>query len=150
MDPFGDNSENTAAHRIEADEAAAPRDFGGADLGSLVLEPGEHLVYSDGEELRVHRIVGEWTHIGRSTSSEIRFEDRTVSRRHALVVRRPDGLKVIDDRSLNGVYVDGRRVEIHTLRSGDCIQVGRYSIHFVAVAVETPLVQALPAEALQV
>lgn len=149
MDPLGNSSENTATHQIGAGDVGS----GSLDdpvLESLVLEPGDHLVYSDGEELKVHSIVGEWTHIGRSTSSEIRLEDLTVSRRHALVVRRPDGLKVIDDRSLNGVYVAGRRVEIHPLRSGDCIQVGRYSLHFVSVAVETPLVQALPAEALQV
>ena len=149
MEPFGDNSENTAAHELDPSQVV-PGSLAQDELASLLLEPGDHLVYSDGEEMRVHRIVGEWTHIGRSTSSEIRFEDATVSRRHALVVRRPDGLKVIDDRSLNGVYVGGKRVEIHPLRSGDCIQVGRHSIHFVSVAVKTPLVQALPAEALQV
>lgn len=149
MEPFDVNSESTAAHRLSPDEVHEAS-LGTGELEGLTLEPGDHLVYSDGKELRVHRIVGEWTHIGRSISSEIRFEDPTVSRRHALVVRRPDGLKVVDDRSLNGVYVGGERVEIHPLSSGDCIQVGRHSIHFVTVAVETPLMQALPAEALQV
>lgn len=100
--------------------------------------------------MRVHTVVAEWTRIGRSASSEIRFEDPTVSRRHALLVRRPDGLKVVDDRSLNGVCVNGERVDIHTLISGDTIQVGRHALHFVRIAVATPLANALPVEALQV
>ncbi len=41
----------------------------------------------------------------------MRFDDPTVSRRHALVVRQPDGVRVLDDRSLNGVFVNGERVE---------------------------------------
>ena len=149
MEPFSDNSQNTAAHRLDEEELAVPG-AGSRGFDYLLLEPGDHLVYRVGDGLRVHRIDGEWTRIGRSASSEIRFEDPTVSRRHALVIRRPDGLKVVDDRSLNGVYVNGQRIEIHALRSGDCIQVGRHPIHFVSVAVQTPLVQALPAEALQV
>ncbi len=148
MDRIDDIGENTAAHAIGPAPARPP----GVDdgFGGLLLDPGDHLVFSDGGSLRVHAIVGEWTHIGRSASSEIRFEDPTVSRRHALVVRRPDGLKIVDDRSLNGVCVNGERVEIHSLRDGDTIQVGRHALHFVRVAVATPLADALPAEALQV
>lgn len=148
MDRTDDIGENTAAHRIEPSEAPPPGT--GDELAALLLEPGDHLVFSDGGSLRVHPIVGEWTHIGRSMACELRFEDPTVSRRHALVVRRPDGLKVVDDRSLNGVCVNGERVEIHSLRHGDTIQVGRHALHFVRVAVATPLGDALPVEALQV
>ena len=148
MDRIDDIGDSTAAHPIEP--SAAPPPGIGNELAALLLDPGDHLVFSDGGSLRVHAIVGEWTHIGRSASSEIRFEDPTVSRRHALVVRRPDGLKIVDDRSLNGVCVNGERVEIHSLRDGDTIQVGRHALHFVRVAVATPLADALPAEALQV
>ena len=148
MDRIDDSSEKTAAHSIEA-AAVAPAGSGDLPPG-LHLEPGDHLVFSDGDSLRVHPIVGEWTHIGRSASSEIRFEDPTVSRRHALVVRRPDGLKIVDDRSLNGVFVNGVRAEIHSLEHGDTVQVGRHALHFVRVSVRTQLADALPAEALQV
>lgn len=148
MEWIDDSGENTAAHRLDPSLAQAPQV--GDGLGALFLEPGDHLVFADGGSVRVHTVVGEWTRIGRSASSEIRFEDPTVSRRHALVVRRPDGLKVVDDRSLNGVCVNGERVEIHTLSSGDTIQVGRHALHFVRVLVATPLADALPVEALQV
>ena len=148
MDWIEDSGENTAAHLLGPSLAPAPEPPG--DLGALFLEPGDHLVFDDGGSPRVHTVAGEWTRIGRSASSEIRFEDPTVSRRHALIVRRPDGLKVVDDRSLNGVFVNGERVEIHSLGSGDTIQVGRHALHFVRVAVTTPLADALPVEALQV
>jgi pSer/pThr/pTyr-binding forkhead associated (FHA) protein len=58
-----------------------------------------------------------------------------VSRRHALIVRQPDGLRVLDDRSLNGVFVNGERVEWSTLADGDEIVIGRHHLHFVDVPV---------------
>jgi pSer/pThr/pTyr-binding forkhead associated (FHA) protein len=79
----------------------------------------------------------EWTRIGRSLAADIRFDDPTVSRRHALIVRQPDGLRVLDDRSLNGVFVNGERVEWSTLADGDEIVIGRHHLHFVDVPVVT-------------
>ena len=61
----------------------------------------------------------EWTRIGRSLAADVRFDDATVSRRHALIVNQADGVRVLDDRSLNGVYVNGRRVEWSPLTDGD-------------------------------
>ena len=66
----------------------------------------------------------EWTRIGRSLAADVRFDDATVSRRHALIVAQADGVRVLDDRSLNGVYVNGRRVEWSPLTDGDEIVVG--------------------------
>ena len=54
-----------------------------------------------------------------------------MSRRHALIVRQADGVRVLDDRSLNGVFVNGERVEWSTLRDGDEILVGRHSLRFI-------------------
>ena len=76
----------------------------------------------------------EWTRIGRSLSADIRFDDATVSRRHALVVSQADGVRVLDDRSLNGVYVNGERVEWAPLKDGDEITIGRHSLFFVDTA----------------
>jgi pSer/pThr/pTyr-binding forkhead associated (FHA) protein len=56
-----------------------------------------------------------------------------VSRRHALVVRQADGVRVLDDRSLNGVFVNGERVEWRTLEDGDEILVGRYRLSYLDV-----------------
>jgi len=93
--------------------------------------PGQYLLYTDGEETVVHDLTREWTRIGRSLAADIRFDDPTVSRRHALVVRQPDGVRVLDDRSLNGVFVNGERVEWHPLRDGDELVVGRHRLSFV-------------------
>ncbi len=95
-----------------------------------VTEPGQYLLYSDGEAVRVLQLAREWTRIGRSMAADVRFDDPTVSRRHALIVRQPDGVRVLDDRSLNGVFVNGERVEWRALADGDEIVVGRYRLQF--------------------
>jgi pSer/pThr/pTyr-binding forkhead associated (FHA) protein len=98
-----------------------------------LIEPGEYLLYDDGEEDRTVALTREWTRIGRSLAADVRFDDPTVSRRHALVVRQADGVRVLDDRSLNGVFVNGERVEWRPLNDGDEILVGRYRLTFVSV-----------------
>jgi FHA domain/Zinc-ribbon containing domain len=96
--------------------------------------PGEYLVYEESGEWRTVALTREWTRIGRSLAADVRFDDPTVSRRHALIVRQPDGVRVLDDRSLNGVFVNGARVEGKTLEDGDEILVGRYRLSFLSVA----------------
>jgi hypothetical protein len=99
-------------------------------------EPGQYLAYrAEGENRVAYALQREWTRIGRSLAADIRFDDPTVSRRHALIVRQPDGLRVLDDRSLNGVFVNGERVEWSTLADGDEIVIGRHHLHFVDVPV---------------
>ena len=75
-------------------------------------------------------LTREWTRIGRSLTADVRFDDQTVSRRHALIVRQPNGVHVHDDRSLNGVFVNGSRVEGKPLEDGDEIVIGRYRLTF--------------------
>ena len=73
-----------------------------------------------------------WTRIGRSFNADIRLDDPTVSRRHALVVKTESGeLRVLDDRSLNGLFVNGDQVEWSHLRDGDELAIGRYRLHLV-------------------
>jgi pSer/pThr/pTyr-binding forkhead associated (FHA) protein len=98
-----------------------------------ITEPGEYLVYDEDGEVSIFPLTEEWTRIGRSLAADINFDDPTVSRRHALVVRQPDGMRVLDDRSLNGVYVNEARIEWGMLADGDRIAVGRHTLHFVVV-----------------
>jgi len=100
-------------------------------------DSGQYLVYEEDGEAVVHRLAREWTRIGRSLAADIRFDDPTVSRRHALVVQQADGVKVLDDRSLNGVFVNGERIEWRALRDGDELVVGRHHLHFVDVPAVT-------------
>lgn len=102
---------------------------------------GEYLLYDDGESTKAISLTREWTRIGRSLAADVRFDDPTVSRRHALVVRQADGVRVLDDRSLNGVFVNGERVEWQALKDGDEIVVGRYLLVFASV----PLAPSDPA-----
>jgi DNA-directed RNA polymerase subunit RPC12/RpoP len=102
-------------------------------------EPGEYLVYEDGERLCTVALSREWTRIGRSLAADVRFDDPTVSRRHALIVRSPDGVRLLDDRSLNGVYVNGARIDGRVLEDGDEIIVGRYRLTFLRVGTEAAL-----------
>jgi hypothetical protein len=121
--------------RFARREELAESDETSAELAALarplVTSPGDHLAYRDGGEVRVEPLAREWTRIGRSLAADIRFDDATVSRRHALVMRQPDGIRVVDDRSLNGVYVNGNRVEWRTLHDGDEVVVGRHRLVFL-------------------
>jgi len=99
----------------------------------VATQPGEYLAYEESGELRTVALTREWTRIGRSLAADVRFDDPTVSRRHALIVRQPDGVRVLDDRSLNGVFVNGARVDGQVLKDGDEILVGRYLLSFLDV-----------------
>jgi pSer/pThr/pTyr-binding forkhead associated (FHA) protein len=99
-----------------------------------IEQPGEYLVYEEKDEQRIVPLTREWTRVGRSLVADVRFDDPTVSRRHALIVRHPDGVRLLDDRSLNGVFVNGARVDGKALKDGDEIIVGRYRLAFLSVS----------------
>jgi pSer/pThr/pTyr-binding forkhead associated (FHA) protein len=105
-----------------------------------IEQAGEYLAYEESGELRTVALTREWTRVGRSLAADVRFDDPTVSRRHALIVRHPDGVRVLDDRSLNGVFVNGARVEGKVLKDGDEIIVGRYRLSFLSVTPKTDVV----------
>jgi predicted nucleic acid-binding Zn-ribbon protein len=98
-----------------------------------LADPGQYLVFDRDGKTEAIAIEREWTRVGRSLAADVRFDDPTVSRRHALIVRQPDGVRVLDDRSLNGVFVNGERVEWRELLDGDEIVVGRYRLAFLDV-----------------
>ena len=107
------------------------------ELRGGLEEPGQYIAYQSDDSVVAYTLSREWTRIGRSLAADIRFDDPTVSRRHALIVRQPDGLRVLDDRSLNGVFVNGERVEWSTLADGDEVVIGRHHLHFIDVPVVT-------------
>jgi hypothetical protein len=104
------------------------------DVRDGLDEPGDYLAYERAGRPVLFALTNQWTRVGRSLAADIRFDDPTVSRRHALLVRGPDGVRVLDDRSLNGVFVNGERVEWGTLADGDEILVGCHSLRFLTVA----------------
>jgi len=106
------------------------------DVRDALEEPGEYLAYERAGTARVFALRSQWTRIGRSLAADVRFDDPTVSRRHALIVRGPDGVRVLDDRSLNGVFVNGERVEWSTLQDGDEVLVGCHNLRYLEVMAE--------------
>ena len=69
--------------------------------------------------------------IGRRPDSDVFLDDVTVSRDHALVVKRGGDFYLDDLGSLNGTYVNRRRIESHRLADGDEMQVGKYKLTFL-------------------
>ena len=69
--------------------------------------------------------------IGRRPVSDIFLDDVTVSRDHAILVRRGDEFYLDDCGSLNGTYVNRRRIESHRLVDGDELQIGKYKLAFL-------------------
>jgi pSer/pThr/pTyr-binding forkhead associated (FHA) protein len=114
--------------------------------GNLTV-PGKYLAFEDSGRQQVVPVQREWTRIGRSLAADVRFDDATVSRRHALIVHQADGTRVLDDRSLNGVHVNGRRVEWSPLKDGDQIVVGRHTLFFLDTATVGSAVAGVAAEA---
>ena len=95
-----------------------------------LTEPGYHLALSDEEEIKTFHLEVGWTKIGRCERAEICLDDPSVSRRHAMIATdegRPP--RILDDRSLNGVLVNGQKIDWTELSDGDELAIGRYRIY---------------------
>ena len=75
---------------------------------------------------------GTRTTIGRSPDCDIFLDDVTVSRTHAVLVERDGAFAIEDQGSLNGTFVNRRRVESAELEDGDELQIGKYRLTFFA------------------
>jgi FHA domain-containing protein/zinc ribbon protein len=74
---------------------------------------------------------GERTTIGRSPDCDIFLDDVTVSRKHAVLVQRDDAYYIEDQGSLNGTFLNRRRIESGRLENGDELQIGKYKLSFL-------------------
>ena len=75
---------------------------------------------------------GERTTIGRSPECDIFLDDVTVSRKHAVLAAREGGLYIEDEGSLNGTFLNRKRIDSPTrLENGDELQVGKYKLTFL-------------------
>ncbi|WP_249009685.1 FHA domain-containing protein [Conexibacter sp. DBS9H8] len=123
----GSTGVTTASFRISGD---------GTVLESLPVTargPGASLVIRAGGgragesfDLGAERIT-----VGRRPDSDVFLDDVTVSRDHAVIVRRGAAFYLDDCGSLNGTYVNRRRIESHRLSDGDELQVGKYKLAFL-------------------
>ena len=144
FDPAG--AEDTAQLEVSsAGPAPAPPEWLG-EARAMLSEPGPYLASQrSGGEVEVVPLGVGWSRIGRSARADIRLDDPTVSRRHALVVRTREGeIRVLDDRSLNGVRVNGDAVEWGSLADGDELAIGRFRFYLLE---REPTGSALPESA---
>jgi pSer/pThr/pTyr-binding forkhead associated (FHA) protein len=138
----------TRFKRHEPDATSPDGDALLAAALDAIPEPGRYLVFHDSGTVRTVPMPGGSMRIGRSLSADLRFEDPTVSRRHAVLVAESEGVRVLDDRSLNGVFVNGERTVSQLLADGDEVVIGRYRLRFADRAGEVAAAgtAALPAE----
>jgi hypothetical protein len=95
---------------------------------------GHYLALGDGSETRLLRLEQEIIHLGRGTSAQIRFDHHRVSRDHAILVRQGRHLRLLDNRSSNGTFVNGWRISATNLSSGDVIDLGPLRMHLLEVS----------------
>jgi hypothetical protein len=95
--------------------------------------PGRYLAIEGGGETLLLRLESDVTHIGRGFTAELRLDDDRISRRHAIVAQRGAHVHVLDDRSANGTFVNGRRIVGERLADGDIIRVGPVALRYVEI-----------------
>ena len=119
--------DTTATYQLDETGELKPVDMEqvAAEGATLAIRAG------GGRAGEVFAVAGERMTIGRSPEAEVFLDDVTVSRNHALLVRRRDGLYIDDLGSLNGTYVNRRRIESHRLQNGDELQVGKYKLTYL-------------------
>jgi FHA domain len=95
---------------------------------------GHYLAFEqDGEEWLVP-IEPNVTHIGRGLTADVRIEEQRVSRTHAILVRQGHHARVLDNRSANGTFVNGRRIIAANIVDGDVIRIGPVVTTYTQVA----------------
>ncbi len=95
------------------------------------LDLGHYLAFEFGARLNIVRLKLRYTRIGRSVRADVRLDDPTVSRRHSIIVLEDDRIEILDDRSLNGVFLNDEKVDRGRLCDGDEITIGCIKMLFV-------------------
>jgi hypothetical protein len=119
-------AETTQTFSPEEVSELAEHDELGLEGPALVVRAG------GGRAGESFRPSGARTRIGRSPDCEIFLDDVTVSRNHAVLVEEKGKFHVEDQGSLNGTFVNRRRIDNAPLGNGDELQIGKYRMTFIA------------------
>jgi pSer/pThr/pTyr-binding forkhead associated (FHA) protein len=79
-------------------------------------------------------IDAQVTHIGRGGASDVRVEHKHVSRSHAILVRHGHHTRVLDNRSSNGTFINGREIVATNVSDGDVIRIGPAVMTYLQIA----------------
>ena len=119
-----------ATERIDAIACLDERNRRRASEPELA-RPGRYLEVQGAGETLLVPLTQSVVHIGRGLSADLHLDERSVSRRHAILVQRGTGARILDDRSANGTHVNGARVTQADLASGDVIVLGRVVLRYL-------------------
>lgn len=95
------------------------------EAASLVIRSG------GGRAGETYPLAAERTTVGRHPDSDVFLDDVTVSRNHAVIAREGGDYVISDEGSLNGTYVNRRRIERQTLIDSDELQIGKFKLTFI-------------------
>ena len=128
-DPPKDAQSTTATYVID-EQTGELRPVDAAEVasggGALVIRSG------GGRVGQSFPLRGDRMTIGRSPEADVFLDDVTVSRDHAVLVNRGGSWHLDDSGSLNGTYVNRRRIDSHRLEDGDELQIGKYKLTYLA------------------
>jgi hypothetical protein len=110
----------------EVAEEESPLDELAVEGTALVVRSG------GGRQGETFPLEGDEVEIGRSPDADVFLDDVTVSRTHAILSKEDTGYVIEDKGSLNGTYVNRRRVEKATLEDGDEVQIGKYRLTYLS------------------
>jgi pSer/pThr/pTyr-binding forkhead associated (FHA) protein len=124
----GDRDPTTATYRVGETGEIEP-----VQMEDVVASGAGLVIRAGGGRVgETFQLEGDRLSIGRRPESDIFLDDVTVSRDHALLVRRGSDYWLDDCGSLNGTYVNRHRIETHRLQDGDELQVGKYKLTFLS------------------
>ena len=125
-DEGGGHTTMTFAPEELVDEDGGPLEEVPIEGTALVVRSG------GGRQGETFPLTTDRVEIGRSPSADVFLDDVTVSRSHAVLSRDERGYVIEDRGSLNGTYVNRRRVEKATLEDGDEVQIGKYRLTYLS------------------
>jgi len=112
--------------RVRRQAMAAP-----LQVPSRLSETGRYVEVQGPEERLLIGLGRGVTHIGRGLAADLRLDEDSVSRRHAILLYRSSGSRILDDRSSNGTFVNGRRITQADLKDGDVLVLGRVVLRYL-------------------
>ena len=102
-------------------------------IGRHLAPFGHYLAFADNGTEWLVPLDAKVTHIGRGLTSDVRIEEQRVSRSHAILVRHGHTTRLLDNRSANGTFVNGRQVIAINIADGDVLRVGPVVMTYVQV-----------------
>jgi pSer/pThr/pTyr-binding forkhead associated (FHA) protein len=122
----GNDVEQTLSYTPEQIAEEGAEGVEGIDGPALVVRSG------GGRSGEVFGLQSGRTTIGRSPDCDIFLDDVTVSRKHAVITEEEPAFVIEDLGSLNGTFLNRRRIEKASLSDDDELQIGKYRLVFLA------------------